>query len=51
MIHCPVCKSREVYPVAGGYIGQVYRCKRCGYVGSLVVDCGEDDKNRDDSDR
>gem|GEM_PF-644031 len=35
---CPSCRSTEVYPVAGGYIGQVYRCKACGYRGSFVLE-------------
>lgn len=35
---CPTCQSTEIYPVAGGYIGQVYRCKACGYRGSFVLE-------------
>lgn len=35
---CPVCQSVEVYEVAGGYVGQVYRCKKCGYRGSFVLE-------------
>jgi len=40
---CPECQSTEVYEVAGGYVGQVYRCKKCGYRGSFVleIDRGE----------
>lgn len=38
MFYCPVCKSQEVYPVTGGYIGQVYLCKDCGYRGSFVLE-------------
>ena len=38
MFYCPVCKSQEVYPAAGGYIGQVYLCKDCGYRGSFVLE-------------
>ncbi len=38
MIYCPVCKSPEVFPAAGGYIGQVYQCKDCGYRGSFVLE-------------
>ena len=37
MFYCPKCKSQEIYAVAGGYIGQVYLCKDCGYRGSFVL--------------
>jgi predicted RNA-binding Zn-ribbon protein involved in translation (DUF1610 family) len=40
---CPVCQSIEVYEVAGGYVGQVYRCKKCGYRGSFVIEIDEKD--------
>ena len=44
MFYCPRCKSGEIYPVAGGYIGQVYLCKKCGYRGSFVLETdGEED--------
>ena len=38
---CPECQSTEVYEVAGGYVGQVYRCKKCGYRGSFVLEIDE----------
>lgn len=38
MIRCPVCMSRDIYRVAGGYIGEIHRCKRCGYVGAFVIE-------------
>ncbi|MFA6364009.1 hypothetical protein [Methanoregula sp.] len=38
MLCCPVCKSRDIFPVAGGYIGQVYLCKNCKYRGSFVLE-------------
>jgi len=38
MFYCPRCKSGEIYPVVGGYIGQVYLCKKCGYRGSFVLE-------------
>jgi C4-type Zn-finger protein len=40
---CPVCQSTEIYIVVGGYFGQVYRCKHCGYRGSLVLEVDEND--------
>lgn len=38
---CPDCQSTEVYEVAGGCVGQVYRCKNCGYRGSFVLEIDE----------
>lgn len=38
MLQCPVCKSRNIFAVAGGYIGQIYVCKECGYRGSFVLE-------------
>jgi len=35
---CPVCGSSDIYYEAGGYAGKLYHCKRCGYVGALVVE-------------
>ena len=43
MLYCPVCKSRDIFPVVGGYIGQVYLCKRCKYQGSFVLDADDAD--------
>jgi ribosomal protein L37AE/L43A len=42
---CPECQSSEVYEVAGGYFGQVYRCKKCGYRGSFVMEIDEEELN------
>jgi hypothetical protein len=44
MLCCPVCKNRDVFPVAGGYMGQVYLCKSCGYRGSFVLEIDEEDE-------
>jgi transposase-like protein len=41
MFYCPVCKSQEIFPVVGGYVGQVYLCKDCGYRGSFVLEIDE----------
>lgn len=38
MFFCPTCKSQEIYAVAGGYLGQIYLCKQCGYRGSFVLE-------------
>jgi DNA-directed RNA polymerase subunit RPC12/RpoP len=42
MIRCPVCGSRELFRVVGGCMGELYRCKQCGYSGALVVEVDED---------
>ncbi len=42
MLCCPVCKSRDIFPVAGGYMGQVYLCKNCKYRGSFVLEVDDD---------
>lgn len=47
MICCPVCKNHDIFPVAGGYIGQVYLCKSCGYRGSFVL-IVDDEKQKQD---
>jgi transposase-like protein len=47
MLRCPSCGSSEIYPVVGGYIGQVYLCKACRYRGSLVVEVDEDEPERE----
>jgi transposase-like protein len=38
MFYCPACKSQEIYAVVGGYVGQIYFCKDCGYRGSFVLE-------------
>ena len=43
MFYCPVCKSTDIFPVAGGYMGQVYACKKCKYRGSFVLDIDKAD--------
>jgi hypothetical protein len=40
---CPVCGSSDLYYEAGGYIGKIYHCKNCDYVGALIVEADEDD--------
>jgi transposase-like protein len=48
MLCCPVCKSREIFPVAGGYMGQVYLCKNCKYRGSFVLEIDDDEAKGDE---
>lgn len=35
---CPNCGSPKVALIAGSLLGQVYRCAKCDYVGSLVLE-------------
>ncbi len=46
MLYCPKCKSDQIYPVVGGYIGSIYRCKKCGYQGSFVIETDIDEVTR-----
>lgn len=34
---CPVCKSTDITLDTGGQTGK-WRCKRCGYIGVLIVE-------------
>ncbi len=47
MFYCPKCKSQQIFPEVGGYVGSIYICKDCGYRGSFVleVDSPEGIKN------
>lgn len=51
MFYCPKCKSQEIYAVAGGYIGQVYLCKDCGYRGSFVLEIDDPKQAADTNDK
>ncbi len=37
---CPVCGSTEIELESGGYTGK-YMCKRCGYIGSFIIEMDE----------
>jgi uncharacterized Zn finger protein len=39
---CPICGSSDLYYEAGGYVGKVYHCKNCGYIGPLVVEADQE---------
>jgi len=47
MFYCPNCKSPDIFAVAGGYVGQIYLCKDCGYRGSFVLEIDNTDAFRD----
>ncbi|MBP2132507.1 Zn ribbon nucleic-acid-binding protein [Methanomicrobium sp. W14] len=44
-LHCPVCNSRDIYRMTGGFTGEIYICKKCGYRGALVVEYDNDLKD------
>ncbi len=58
LLVCPVCKSTEIELDTGGYTGKYY-CKKCGYVGSFILEMDEGElkelieaeKTKDDSAR
>ena len=42
MLICPQCGSKELYLETGGVLGDIYRCKKCIYIGNFVIE-GEED--------
>ncbi len=38
VLTCPRCGSPRLYLEAGAMMGQIYHCKECDYVGSLVIE-------------
>jgi hypothetical protein len=41
MLCCPRCRSLAIYVETGGYTGNIYHCKTCGYRGALVLEVDE----------
>jgi len=37
---CPICASTEIELDTGGYTGKYY-CKKCGYVGSFIIELND----------
>lgn len=35
---CPQCGSFEVFPDAIPQLGQLYKCRECGYQGAMVIE-------------
>lgn len=35
---CPICDSSNVILWMGGTLGVQYKCKKCGYLGPLIVE-------------
>jgi hypothetical protein len=42
MLICPQCGCKELYLETGGVLGDIYRCKKCTYIGNFVIE-GEKD--------
>ena len=40
---CPFCKSRNISLYLGGYLGRLYKCGACNYVGPIVIEISEED--------
>lgn len=38
MLFCPQCHSTDLYYEMGGITGFIYHCKRCQYIGPLVIE-------------
>ena len=38
ILECPTCGSNDIYYEAGMITGQKYKCVRCGYLGSFVIE-------------
>lgn len=43
ILHCPSCGSSDLVWEAGLILGQLYRCKDCGYIGPLAIERGGDE--------
>jgi len=43
MKYCPKCKSPDIVPALAGFLNS-YKCKKCGYMGNLVIEVESDDK-------
>ncbi|MCX8200675.1 MAG: hypothetical protein N3H84_01015 [Candidatus Caldarchaeum sp.] len=35
---CPICGKPEIDLYLGGYLGKLYVCRKCGYIGALVME-------------
>ncbi|GBC69201.1 hypothetical protein HRbin01_00896 [archaeon HR01] len=43
---CPVCKKATITLYMGGYLGKVYRCSECDYVGPVILEMDADEYAR-----
>lgn len=49
VLHCPDCDSTNIYVPTGGYTGNYYHCKDCGYEGAFVIEYDDEDFSREKS--
>mgnify|MGYP004343523351 CR=1 FL=1 len=42
---CPICKSNKIMLYMGGHFGK-YECKKCNYVGNLILEKDEEKNNK-----
>ncbi|MCX6652446.1 MAG: hypothetical protein NT137_03720 [Methanomassiliicoccales archaeon] len=42
---CPQCGSTDIFYEAGGITGQVYHCKKCDYIGALILEQEMDEES------
>lgn len=45
VLKCPVCKSEEITLYMGAQFGK-YMCKKCKYIGPLILDEGRKKGNK-----
>lgn len=50
VLKCPVCKSEDITTYMGGQFG-TYICKKCGYIGPLVIETNNQTKPKEKSKR
>ncbi len=36
--YCPKCRSSDIFLYLGGNMGMLYKCKKCEYLGPLVLE-------------
>ncbi len=44
MKKCPICRSLEITHYMGAEFGK-YQCKKCNYIGALILEDDEIEKN------
>jgi len=40
---CPKCKKAGINLYMGGYLGKIYQCNNCGYIGSFFIEMDVED--------
>jgi predicted RNA-binding Zn-ribbon protein involved in translation (DUF1610 family) len=43
---CPVCSKPSLNLYMGGYLGKLYVCSNCGYVGPISIEMEAEDTSR-----